>query len=74
MITAETPKTHIIVNDSKSSRVIPLDTIIRLEACGPYSVIYRKSGEEIVWSKKRLKWHVNSLTQIILFASTKGMW
>lgn len=41
----------VVVSDNKSTRVIPMEMIIRVEACGPYSLVYNKSGEEIVWSK-----------------------
>jgi two-component system LytT family response regulator len=44
-------KKSVVVSDSKSTRVIPMEMIIHIEACGPYSLIYNKNGEEIVWSK-----------------------
>lgn len=44
-------KKVVIVSDNKSTRIIPMEMIVHVEACGPYSLIYNKSGEEIVWSK-----------------------
>ncbi len=52
MIALETTKrTNVIVSDNKSTRVIAMDLIVHIVACGPYSLIYQKNGEEIVWCK-----------------------
>lgn len=52
MTSLETVKrTNVIVSDNKSTRVIPMDLIVHIAACGPYSLIYNKNGEEIVWCK-----------------------
>lgn len=41
----------IVITDNKCTRVIPVDRIVHVEACGPYSLVYDKDGTEIVWSK-----------------------
>ena len=71
MSISETTKTKVVVTDSRTTRVIPMDMIVRLEACGPYSLIYSKSGEEIVWSKT-LKMAQQLLDENIFIRIHKG--
>jgi two-component system, LytTR family, response regulator len=52
MATLETTKrTTVIVSDAKNTRVIPMEMIVYIAACGPYSLIHKKNGEQIVWCK-----------------------
>lgn len=80
-------KKVLIVSDSKSTRAIPMEMIVCVEACGPYSLIYNKTGEEIVWSKhlkivqKLLdqeqfirihKGHVVNLAEVVKYTGGRG--
>jgi two-component system LytT family response regulator len=44
-------KSFLIISNNKTRHILPFENIIRLEACGVYTIVYLVNGKQPVYSK-----------------------